>query len=100
MPDPRVQALRCKDCHRLRRPPTARRPNCACGSIRFVSTFPHPDEEQIALKLYAPEIEAANLYGLIAREVIADHQATNVGCKSKLFGDPGDVPEKKIIITR
>ena len=93
MPDPRVQAIRCMDCHRLRKNPTSGRPNCACGSIRFVSTFPHPDEEQIALQLYAEEIEAANLYGVIAREVVEDHRATNVGCTNKLFGDPGDVPD-------
>ena len=68
--DIRVQAIRCMDCHRLRSPPTKGRPNCACGSIRFVSTFPHPDEEQLALKLYASEIEAKNLYDKIAQEVV------------------------------
>ena len=68
--DIRVQAIRCMDCHRLRLDPTNGRPNCACGSIRFVSTFPHPDEEQLALKLYAPEIEKKNLYEKIAQEVV------------------------------
>lgn len=52
----RVQAIRCADCHRLRRHPDKVRLNCACGSLRFVKTFPHPDEEQLALKLYADEV--------------------------------------------
>ena len=74
--DLRVQAVRCMSCHRLRAHPTKRRPNCACGSIRFVSTFPHPDEERIAMKLYAKEIEGANVYGKIAQEVIREHRRT------------------------
>ncbi len=57
MPDLRVQAIRCMDCHRLRRHPSGKRPDCDCGSIRFVSTRPHPDEEQLAMELYAKEIE-------------------------------------------
>ena len=68
--DVRVQAIRCSDCHRLRRHPNKGVPNCACGSVRFVSTFPHPDEEQIALKLYEKEIEESNVYGTIAQEIV------------------------------
>jgi hypothetical protein len=60
MPDLRVQAIRCSDCHRLRENPTKERVACGCGSIRFVSSYPHPDEEELALKLYAREIEEAS----------------------------------------
>jgi len=45
-------------------------PNCVCGSIRFVSSYPRPNEEQIAVKLYEKEIEEANLYTKIAQEVV------------------------------
>ncbi len=54
----RVQAIRCADCHRLRRHPNNGRLNCACGSLRFMKTFPYEDEEQLALKLYADEVGA------------------------------------------
>jgi hypothetical protein len=60
--DPRVQAIRCTSCHRLRaHPRDARTYNCGCGGTAFVASFPHPDEEQIALKLYAREIEESNI---------------------------------------
>jgi hypothetical protein len=58
------------DCHRLRRHPTNAVPNCACGSVRFVSTFPHPDEEQLAFKLYQKEIEESGIYTKIAQEIV------------------------------
>ncbi len=68
--DIRVQAIRCMDCHRLRLHPNNGLRNCGCGSIRFVSTFPHPDEEQLARKLYAKEIEKSNVYTKISQEIV------------------------------
>ena len=45
-------------CHRLRPYPRDESSwRCLCGGIRFEATYPHPDEEQIALKLYEREIE-------------------------------------------
>jgi hypothetical protein len=72
--DPRVQAIRCLGCHRLRPHPKTEDPrtwNCGCGGIRFEATFPHDDELALALRLYSREIEERNLYGVIAQEVIA-----------------------------
>ena len=60
-PDHRVQAIRCSDCHRLRKNPSKGEVSCGCGSIRFVSSYPHPDEEELAMKLYAKEIGERNL---------------------------------------
>jgi hypothetical protein len=70
--DLRVQAIRCLNCHRLRAYPTNRVPFCACGGAEFVKTFPHPDEEQIALRLYSRQLEENNAYGRIAQELIED----------------------------
>lgn len=72
--DPRVQAIRCTDCHRLRAHPTGdpRTFYCGCGGVRFVDTFPHDDELKVALKLYAREIEESNLYVKIAQEIIQE----------------------------
>jgi hypothetical protein len=44
---------------------------CGCGSVGFVATFPHPDEEQLALKIYSRDIEEKNLYAKIAEEEVA-----------------------------
>ncbi len=68
--DVRVQAIRCMDCHRLRLHPNNGARNCGCGSIRFVSTFPHPDEEQLAIKLYSKELEESNVYTKISQEIV------------------------------
>jgi len=73
VPDPRVQAIRCVNCHRLRHHPKSDDPrtwNCGCGGIEFVSSFPHDDELQIALKLYERELEENNTYSLISQELI------------------------------
>ena len=74
-PDKRVQAIRCYNCHRLRAHPNSEdhlTHMCGCGGVRFFATFPHPDEEQLALKLYAREIEEANLYTNLAQELIRE----------------------------
>lgn len=65
--DDRIQAIRCMGCHRLRPHPrgnvdaasviTDSARVCICGDIRIMKTFPLEDEEQLALKLYAREIE-------------------------------------------
>lgn len=71
--DPRVQAIRCLNCHRLRKHPRTDDPrtwNCVCGGIQFVKSHPHEDELQIALKLYSRELEENNTYGAVAQEVI------------------------------
>ena len=74
-PDARVQAIRCKNCHRLRAHPKLDDHltyECGCGGVQFFATFPHPDEEQLALKLYAREIEEKNLYSNLAQEIIRE----------------------------
>jgi len=58
--DRRVQAIRCLSCHRLRPHPRDDVPesfNCWCGGVRFVPSFPFPDEETWALSIYKPELE-------------------------------------------
>jgi len=40
--------------------------------MQFVGSMPHPDEEQLALKLYAREIEESNLYGAVAGEILSE----------------------------
>jgi hypothetical protein len=74
-PDPRVQAIRCMACRRLRSNPRSDDPrtwNCACGGIDFVETVPHDDELQIAVKLYSRELEENNTYSLMSRELIRE----------------------------
>lgn len=91
--DKRVQAIRCRSCHRLRQHPRTddfRTWSCGCGSLQFFASFPHPDEEQIALKLYHREIEEANLYTRLGQEIIADWRHR--------LAEPEDKPEPKIII--
>jgi hypothetical protein len=94
--DPRVQAIRCNSCHRLRAYPVQRGTkygkgrHCHCGGVSFHPTFPHPDEEQLALKLYAQEIEKSNLYGIISREVVSDWRAEH--------GSDDDKPQTKRLI--
>lgn len=71
--DPRVQAIRCVGCHRLRAHPKKDDPRtlfCGCGGIAFIAAFPHDDELQLAVKLYSRELEENNTYGAIAQEVI------------------------------
>lgn len=75
LPDPRVQAIRCLDCRRLRRHPKTDDPrtwNCVCGGIQFVRSFPHDDELQIACKLYERELEENNTYTLMSQELIRE----------------------------
>ena len=72
-PDPRVQAIRCKHCNRLRQHPRTddwKSFYCGCGSMQFVASFPHPDEEQLALKLYSRELEEKNTYSALAEELL------------------------------
>ena len=71
--DPRVQAIRCLSCHRLRPYPKKDEPKtlyCGCGGISFQNSFPHDDELQIALKLYSREIEESGVYNKISQEII------------------------------
>lgn len=92
--DPRVTAIRCMSCYRLRQYPQGNAVAtwaCGCGGTRFVPTFPHPDEEQLALKLYSREIEERGLYAKVAQEVIDNHRIS--------YEEPGDMPDKKIILT-
>jgi len=73
--DPRVQAIRCLGCNRLRQHPKKDDPrtwNCGCGGIQFVTTFPHDDELPLAMKLYARELEENNTYSLMSQELIRD----------------------------
>ena len=61
--DDRIQAIRCRGCHRLRPYPVDGKTFfCGCGGRDFVSSFPHPDEEKLALKLYERQIEERNLW--------------------------------------
>ena len=72
-PDPRVQAIRCINCHRLRHHPKTDDPrtwNCVCGGIQFVASFPHDDELQLAIKLYSRELEENGTYNAISQEII------------------------------
>jgi len=92
--DKRVQAIRCVSCHRLRHHPKqddVRTWNCGCGGMSFVSSYPHPDEMNLALKLYSREIEQSGVYSQIAREILNDGRA-----KHPLGSD---MPERKIILT-
>jgi len=73
--DPRVQAIRCSKCHRLRAHPKKDDPrtfNCGCGGLSFETTFPHDDELPLALKLYARELEENNTYTLMSQELIRE----------------------------
>ena len=73
--DPRVQAIRCMSCHRLRPHPKNDDPrsfNCGCGGIRFETTFPHDDELQLACKLYSRELEENNTYSLASQKLIRE----------------------------
>jgi len=73
--DPRVQAIRCLACHRLRPYPKKDEPRtlyCGCGCISFASTFPHDDELQVAIRLYSRELEENNTYSLMSQEIIRD----------------------------
>jgi len=40
--------------------------------MQFFATVPHDDEEQLALKLYARDLEEKNTYSLISREILGD----------------------------
>jgi len=55
--DPRVQAIRCTQCHRLRPyPNTEGTMWCLCGGRSFVPSFPMPGEEEWAIKIYEREL--------------------------------------------
>ena len=61
--DDRITAIRCSGCNRLRAHPVNFATfMCACGCTRFSPTFPFPEEEQLALKLYSRQIEERNLW--------------------------------------
>ena len=71
--DPRIQVIRCKSCGRLRAHPRTDDTstwNCGCGSIQFVASFPHPDEMELANRLYSRDFEEKNLYMNTAREIM------------------------------
>lgn len=71
--DPRVQAIRCTGCHRLRQHPEQDDPRtlyCGCGGITFQDAFPHDDEVQLAIRLYSRQIEEKGLYAAVAAEVV------------------------------
>ena len=75
--DPRVTAIRCKCCNRLRQHPRTddwKSFYCGCGGTQFFASFPHPDEEQLALKLYARDLEERNSYSIIADEILEEWQ--------------------------
>ncbi len=83
--DKRVQAIRCQSCHRLRMHPKMDDPrtwNCGCGGMSFISSHPHNDEMQLAMKLYAREIETSGAYTRIAEEILNEGRA-----KHPLAGD-------------
>ena len=70
--DRRVQCIRCESCHRLRQHPKKDDPRtwrCPCGGTSFLETFPHPDEVQIALKLYDREIQESNVLSAVVQEM-------------------------------
>ena len=72
-PDPRVAALRCTGCHRLRPHPRKGKPNtfaCGCGSIEFIETGLHSDEEAIAKQLYRDELDESGIYLKIGQEIL------------------------------
>lgn len=63
--DPRVQAIRCTTCNRLRPHPTNRENiSCLCGGRKFVASFPLPGEEQWALTIYEEELRERELWRL------------------------------------
>jgi len=81
--DPRVQCIRCTNCHRLRHHPVKDDPrtwNCGCGGMSFQDAFPHNDELSLAIKLYSREIEINNLYGHLAMEVIHKKDNEDTDC--------------------
>lgn len=83
--DKRVQCIRCTSCHRLRAHPRQDDPrtwNCGCGGMSFVSSQPHNDEMQTAVKLYSRDIEVGGVYTRIAEEILNEGRA-----KHPLEGD-------------
>lgn len=63
MDDPRVQAIRCKGCARLRPHPTTEGTlACMCGHREFYPSYPMPGEEGWALTIYRKELERADLW--------------------------------------
>lgn len=93
--DKRVQCIRCRDCNRLRAHPRQDDPrtwNCGCGGLTFVSSHPHPDELQLAIRLYSRDIEEQNSYSNVAKEILDDWRA-----KHPL---EGDTPERVRIYSK
>jgi hypothetical protein len=43
--------------------------------MQFYASMPHPDEELLALKIYAREIEESGIYTKIAQEITNDWRA-------------------------
>lgn len=63
--DPRVQAIRCCSCRRLRPHPIPDVPDsmwCWCGGREFVESGVFPDEEEWAVTIYEKEIKDAELW--------------------------------------
>lgn len=61
--DPRVQAIRCCGCGRLRPlPNTEGTLACPCGHRSFTASEPLPGEEAWALTIYRKELERAGLW--------------------------------------
>ena len=63
--DPRVQAIRCLHCHRLRpHPNTEGTLACMCGGRTFEASYPMPGEETWAVTIYEQELRKAGLWSL------------------------------------
>jgi hypothetical protein len=63
--DPRIQAIRCTSCNRLRPHPNDADPRtlwCFCGGRGFVPSTPFPDEEEWACTIYEKEIKERELW--------------------------------------
>lgn len=61
--DDRIVPIRCTSCNRLRPyPHNYEDAHCGCGGLAFISSWPHPDEEALALKIYSRQIEERNLW--------------------------------------
>jgi len=60
--------------------------------MQFVPSYAHPDEMQIAWKLYSRQIDERNVFGRIYQEIIHDWRVK----QDRL----GDTPERKIILAK
>ena len=65
MDDKRVQAIRCTSCRRLRPHPIGDQPDtlwCACGGREFQLSGVLPDEEDLAVEMYEPQLKERGLW--------------------------------------